>query len=472
MARTLLIGADGYTSQNEGHVLKCCPWDKLRKLQNMSDFDTVVVNLLTLATPEKLDANAFQRAFTLKSMAEVLGHQGRIVVIGDPRKRIIPTDATRRSSEASVIVEESTALAWTKLGMAWDDRSGQSVTVAFEDYEDRNAYGRYLSFLNKYHFACNTHNPNLESLADAFGLTGFLQSNEAFKFSTKIDSFAQTRYGAVVAGAVRMSLIERQHGYSNRYGAPMFDTHLTFGPLVILPAVNLNDDEAIQVILEDVCGLDLKTDEPLWVNKLIAPGQEQIDSELAQIEGEIEELEMRRQKSLAFRGGVRKPLRLLYAQHRDLEVAVRSALEALGATIEHDEENSNDDGWLTVAIDGRNHHGVLEIKGTTKDSFNEYGLKQLDGWISDSIDARGVRPKGIFVGNSSVTLPVAERPIPFGGNFTQNAEMRGVVVIRSQDLFECLRRLNDGEFNTDEFWGRIFSHVGVISLDSLLANGG
>jgi hypothetical protein len=50
--KLLLIGATGYDRAKEGLRLDCVSWNKLSEVQNVRDYDVLVLNLLSIATEE------------------------------------------------------------------------------------------------------------------------------------------------------------------------------------------------------------------------------------------------------------------------------------------------------------------------------------------------------------------------------------------------------------------------------------
>jgi hypothetical protein len=51
--KLLLIGAKGYDRSKEGLRLDCVPWDSLSRISNLRDYDTLVINLLSIKTEDE-----------------------------------------------------------------------------------------------------------------------------------------------------------------------------------------------------------------------------------------------------------------------------------------------------------------------------------------------------------------------------------------------------------------------------------
>jgi hypothetical protein len=99
--KILLIGAKGYDRAKEGLRLDCMPWDKLPKISNVRDYDVLIINLLSISTEadrQKVDWKKFNELLDFRAASDILAHEGKIVVLGDPRFEI-PTRKTSGTKE-------------------------------------------------------------------------------------------------------------------------------------------------------------------------------------------------------------------------------------------------------------------------------------------------------------------------------------------------------------------------------------
>ena len=86
--KLLLIGATGYSRDKDGLRLDCVTWDKLSDVQNVRDYDVLVLNLLSIRTEDartKVDWATFKQLLDFRAASDILMHKGTIVVLGDPR---------------------------------------------------------------------------------------------------------------------------------------------------------------------------------------------------------------------------------------------------------------------------------------------------------------------------------------------------------------------------------------------------
>ncbi len=102
--------------------VECFPWNSLKKVTNIADYDAIVLNLLSLEDPSKLDVLAFRRVLDIRTAQQVLSKSktgGAIYVLGDPRFTTV--------WEFERVRQEDSFLDWTGIEFAWDDRLGTTV---------------------------------------------------------------------------------------------------------------------------------------------------------------------------------------------------------------------------------------------------------------------------------------------------------------------------------------------------------
>jgi hypothetical protein len=278
--------------------------------------------------------------------------------------------------------------------------------------------------------------------------------------------------------AVRKPTIETAvHDYAwNRYNEPLaFAVQLRienvyFTPIEFLPPIDLAAAETLLIVLRDVCGVPLDAPEPPWLERYAAPGQREVDGRIRELEAQRDSIDRTIEEARAERVRVRSPLKLLYERETPLEPVVRDVLRTLGAEVEEPPEGeSKEDGWITVMIDGVPHHGVIEVKSTRADSFDERGIRQAVEWRTRGVELRLREYKPIFIGNSAVDKPFGERPYPFSDSWRKNAQLQRVAALRAEELLGIYVLERQGELDRDAFWRDVFATNGVVDLRSHLA---
>jgi hypothetical protein len=86
--KIVVLGATGSRYESPEVRVEWFPWNKVKKVPNLADYDEVVIDLLSLQDPASLDGGALRRALDVRTTHEVLQKiDGAFYVLGDPRRR-------------------------------------------------------------------------------------------------------------------------------------------------------------------------------------------------------------------------------------------------------------------------------------------------------------------------------------------------------------------------------------------------
>jgi hypothetical protein len=448
--RVLLIGIGGLNQSNEKFDLRSVPWDKVQSIENVGDFHDIIVNLPTFPR-EGIGRPAFDHLFNHQNLEELLGHGGRLVIVGDPRTRIYDND------------NEGTLLDWASISAEW---SSKTVTVDDYDYSvsgDGSKWGAYLDDIEKNHYSLVRIAPDLETLAEHLGVSELVEWDPNFSLDVEQINLLSSRTKTMIAGYLSVRIIKTDNYYNS------YETHRRLGTIVLLPETAKSNEESLGILLQSLYQFEGRTAEPDWSASIVAPGQAEIDRTIEELEENYRELNRLYDEAQSARKRVRAPLALLYGHDKGLEVAVVDALRVLGADVDVPEETNRTDGLIAFVLAGQLHHAVLEVKSKTKGQFEESALRQLDDWHADALSDPGVKAKKLFVGNASFDMPPDERPDPFGKNWIKRAERGEVVALRSEDLYAIICAVNDGTFSPDDLWQSLFVTNGVLPVKQLFS---
>lgn len=279
---------------------------------------------------------------------------------------------------------------------------------------------------------------------------------ENYHFEVKLDKFCFNRYDKGLAFTAQVGIFHRDKEI------------FILSPIIFLPKINKNEDETMQIVLKDICGIEAELPLPEWLDDFKAPGQTECDKQIEIIKSNINGLYNDLKLAYEERDKKRTCLKLLYEREYVLEPATRTILRELGAHVEDPEEPNKEDGWIVVKIEDKKFEGVLEIKSTKSDTFNEEGRKQLLDWIDRGRRLRSQNFKGIFIGNSAVDKPLNERPYPFSDSWQKNAKLSEICAITTDDLYRIFILKSNGNLNITKFWELLFSTNGIFDIKPLL----
>lgn len=460
--KIILLGAKGFQRTTEGVQVDCFLWSQLGKIKNIRDYDTVILDLLSLSSDENRNAVSWSKFFSLldfHSAVDILQNRGMIIVIGDPRFRVSLTAPSSKKGKKNEEVEKECDipfLQWSGVKFSWDSEPGD--TIIFEDDYDHRRFADYIGKLSKWSYSLAQCCLNEETLGDRFDLSYIHNKNMDIHLSQ--DLFCSNRYQHALAFTLRLQFRKKVY-----HGMEAFQT---FGPMVFLPEISLSEDETVQLVLSSVCGIESDLPEPAWLNEYTAPGQKRIDDEITRIDAELETMFDQLSKAHIDRTKCRECLKLLYEREYALEPVVREILRGLGAHVEDPKEKGKEDGWIVVNVGDKTYEGVLEVKSTRADGFGEEGRKQLLDWIDRGRTLREKNYKGIFIGNSAVDKPLRERPWAFSDSWTKAAKLSSICALKTEDLYVIHLLKARSLVEMDSFWTDLFDTDGVLDMKKYL----
>lgn len=355
-SKVILIGAKGYESNQEDLCVECFSWPEIANIRNIRDYDTIVFNLLPFGNQETLSSVPwleFLKILNFRSATEVLFNGGEIIVVGDPRFNLpigIPREETKSPPNIPF-------LAWTAIDFLWDSEPGD--TISFEDDYEHRQYKEYIRNLKNWKYSLAKFQQDTDRLSERIRVDGLLIRNHCV--TIKIDKFCYNRYMNALAFALYYQLVKKGRSGEEILGVS--------GPIIFLPEVSLSNDETIQIVLRDICEIQINLPEPDWLEEYLAPGQMAVDEEIQKIEAELQTYIKRLRTAQDRREECRKCLKLLYEREQALEPIVRDILRGIGAHVEDPTEKNKEDGWIVVKVRETIFEGVLEVKSTRSDTF-------------------------------------------------------------------------------------------------------
>jgi len=417
-------------------------WDDLGAVQNLRDFDDVVIDLaeppLGRVRPNPDRPNwqipdersqsvwpAFDTLFDSVAVADFIAQGGRFVLLGR-------ADFLRPSGHGfGFYGAAKTALtSILRLEFEWESAPGERYEVLAAA---RTAgVSEYLERLGGYETAVTWIAPWVER--DERGRP--IGEPPAIGF----EALATTRADKAISFRLRWA----------RTGAEA----------AFIPLPRRNRREAVREVLKCYLGVLLSDESPPWVAEVRVAEEDALDARDRELVAEMDLLRRRISEVATDRQSARRATELLYESGKPLELAVLAALRELGAEVEEPADPTKADGWITVRVGSRTHCGVLEIKSTESEHFGAKGMRQLGEWVQRGVKLRGTRYKPIFVGTSLIREPVERRPNPFVDDVVRTASQFDAALVRGEDLFKALMAHRRGALDRDAFWEELFKTVG------------
>lgn len=452
--KILIIGSSAYKTSDSEVRIDCYSWRKVGQIKNPRDYHTLIIDLLSISDEKSRSQVPWDEVhlkLSIYTSTQITKRGGQIVLIGDPRFRIpAPKESPARHSNINIPF-----LKWTGLKFGWDNSPGDTTYAV----SDNSKYEQYLKRLSQWHYSLTDvvmdesimgqcvdfEELNQKGITVSLLTTKLCRnlSKYALAFTVLLEYYMEE---ATVRGTKKKSVYRG-------------------GPIIFLPRINATEEETVEIVLRDVCRVEILTPEPEWVRHYVAPGQKLIDQRIDKRQKAILKEKKSLKKDEDKRIEARERLKLLYVGETELEPVVWNILEKLGANVEKPKNPGKEDGWVSVEIGDAKYKGVLEIESTTKNQFNEKGIEQLAKWKDRGIRLRHEKYKGIFIGNSCRNEPPEGRPCPFADDWRKTANISEICVLMTADLYRLYELQWCGKFDVNTFWSDVFQTDGVFPIE-------
>lgn len=421
--RFLCISTETSNLPDECFSLERISWKDLSQLGNLSDYDSVYINLGALgeiAKSQSLSSKDIAKVFDSNSWAQVLAGGGAIYLLGHPPSILARFEAhsqPQRYDPTSHLVTvriDSRPVDYRRV-----DRSSPELILQYLDQVSQWNYSMEVIILS----------PDVKEILKR------LNSD-----TMKPERFGQTSYRTFLAARF----------LCNR-------TALPHGALFVLPPSGNGPEMEDYFIVKHFFGIATAIEEPHWVSRLKIPGQTKLENQLNDKKERIEALKNEVKVEEGQLVQLKRWYQLLYDDGDTLEAIVKEGLELLGAKVTKPSREKAD-----YFIDVPDHpKGVMEVKGTHKPKFGIGALGQLSRWMDEAILKEQAMVKGIFVGNAGRKEEPQNRKLLFENNGEEFADLKGVVILRAMDLFCLVVLKNLNLLNTVEFWNEFFNCKGT-----------
>jgi len=414
--KTLVVGSSGHA-----HVT-CVAWTDLKTV-NLKDFDAIVFNVASLddKTITRLPRYGFFDEVR-NQLSRLMGSGGRIIALTPERREIKQKDNWRTNWE------------WSPIEIGTQPEVGD--TVEFK----RPVFGRYLSKLKRWTFYFFIHEDALTNeLTDVFG------PPYTTEYKLPADAFVINRYDKMLAGEVSLRVPGQK-----------------CGSITVLPLIaELEQKEAMNLILEDLIGKPQQSLPPDWVDQIPMPFVDAINAEIARKNAAIESL----QQEIAARAQelteIEKWKKLVYTTGRELEQIFEEAVIEFGAKTKPAAAEEE------FIFEHKGNACVVECKGVGKSISLEH-VRQTDSHVLKFITAENRNGKGVLLGNAWRNLPLNERgktdtPI-FPDNVVKHAARREIALVGADDFLEVFCRFLKGEVSGEAVLDAMNTQSGIVDF--------
>lgn len=428
--RILVLG-----SANHTRLVKAYEWHNLPPDLNVSDYDTIILNLAPFQDREFAKNTSTNQVPSWQQFARQIFSQGsEIIVIGSPNFGI-----------GSSSYLPSTW--WLPIEPAFVYEAGVDIR------EVQAEFAYYFEIVRGWSFYLEGIRENKSGFSKQYLTIGVPGANS---MRTGLMPLAETRFHRPIGFKLVFDAAEL--GQSRSPARFM----KTSGDVFWLPApTEASVAEGIDLILRQRYGLQFERVPPEWIGNFQLPAQLPIQQAISERETAIAELTRQLEADRQNLAQTSRFLKLLYEQGEDvLEPVARDALRYLGARVEDPRKKGREDGRL---VDPFGRQGMLEIKGRSG-TLRLSDIRELDNWVRDVIANEKWHSKGLLIVNLQCEEDPRNRKNTVPANCLDAAKTFDIAIVTTGQLFQGLSSNQKHTLDQKAFWDRIFSASGLCDL--------
>ena len=428
--RVLVLGSIGHP-----RAVAAYEWHALPTALNVGDYDVVIMDLTRLAEEDYPPTVDQQNLPGWPQWVRAMFGQTTIIAMGEPGLRLGTLDAYywlpyrpahtwERGREVEPPDDEAIAGYFEAVGewaYYWESQAG---------YHECDQ-GRFLAAVHPALETCELHAHRLAETRTRKAL------------ALQLTFRATMRDGRIPQGQVFQG-----------------DVPSRSQPVLLLPpATAWTPHEAATYWLRQL-GVAAEHEPPGWTQQFVLPNELPLLERAKELHAQLEECQQALADVAAEQAEAGRWRALLYESGDALELIVRDALAALGATVTPPAVAGREDGRLT---DPAGRAAVLEIKGLGK-SIKLDHVRQLHQWVADVLAEDGVDAKGVLIANVWASRPPPERNEVIAAATLKLSERWGQCVLTTTQLFAALVADQQGQLEREAFWNAIFDSNGLPPL--------
>jgi len=459
----LVLSTESSRLTREEFLLDRVAWKDLGKIQNLCDYDRIVINLtaLTEGPVPLFDDLQIDQVFDLKSWMHIVASGGDIFIVGDPAItiRVVETaEGNRRKTLAqSIDCAEPVPVFRSSIPRRMPPLpDGQQINplqkLLSVEKDLRPLDYRRISRVGEDRFE------TVYKYLDEVSVWNYSLSRCALADSWKelLEDYCVQCDGSELAATSYATILAAQYTFLGRGFT---------GSLTLLPSLGEGSDAEDAFILREFFEIAANLPEPDWVQSLLLPGQAEVEKEITTKRDEMVQIERAISEARAQLLACKRWYRLLYDDGNSLEAIVKESFELLGASVIKKSKEKDD---YRINLSGF-PKSVMEVKGTHNPQFSKGALRQLAGWMDEANALENIVVKGIFLGNSGRNHELQNRGNLFEKNNEHYAIIKDIVIVRSMDLF-CLVVLKQlGLLDVAALWKEFYGCKGRLDCSKYWA---
>lgn len=430
MRKIAIIGTDLTEIEPRASKVELFEWDDISSdTINLRDYDGVIVDVSRLPNVVPLHSELVFSASVLRDVLK--GKNSFFVIIGSP--------ATTLSSKS---LAEKIGI---KVGIVRG--SGDSIRIPKESKGSK--YEPYTAKVQRF-----TYSYSLQ-LEPTDELKRLMTSRSMPEMTIRSMPLLETRADYSIA-SINDAFVFKV----NQYDARRLDEkdEPFKGDLVLLPPLDAANEQ-FELILSILDSEGNETVTPDWVEEISVVGQAKIDKAIASSETKLVEFTTQLEGLAESRAELREALEMLYKADKPLEKSLKTYLSKLGFTISEPQKETNK---VEFYLEQGDLKFVVEVKSTTKQMFDQKGLRQANDWRDDVLLDTGETYKPLFIGSNQYKLKPSERSSDYlAQNLIDYAKSRDIACITVLQLFDELQKVEAKDMDPSELTQKLYDTKGL-----------
>ena len=210
------------------------------------------------------------------------------------------------------------------------------------------------------------------------------------------------------------------------------------GKLYFLHTLGDNSTSGVFSLLKEIYNLNFSRNQPKWNDKIQTKKSLLINEQINKILVTKEKIELELENIEYFK-------QLIWQVGSELEDVVHKSLKLIGL-LPSSPTKADDDGIFEY----QGTEYMLEIKSGLERGAKFTELSKLMARIENRKNIHKTDCKGIFIMNHYANYPPEERDKPFPKNVIDTANVNSVKLITTEELFEIIKPILDGEISPEE----------------------
>lgn len=428
MRKIAIIGTEVPDSLSSKSKVEVFEWDDVSTdIINLRDYDGLIIDVSRLNGTVSSQAQA---VISPAIVCDILSDKHSfIVVVGNPKTHLF------NKSLAEV------------MGFDVNIVKGFGDSMRTPDKMKGHKYERYTSRLKQFRYS-------FELIFRPTGELKALLSNDTLpQLVMRSSPVLVTKTGYGIASGVDALAFKKDH-----YGRTL-DSSLPFrGELTLLPMLDVIEEQ-FEIILSILDSGGDETAIPDWAEEISVIGQGEIDKAIVASETKLAEATAELETLAENRASLRQSVELLYKSDKPLEKSLKTYMSKLGFTVSEPKKETNK---VEFYLEQGTLKFVVEVKSTTKQMFDQKGLRQANDWRDDVLLETGEIYKPLFIGSNQYSLKPSERSDDYlAQNLIDYAVSRDIACITVTQLFDELQKIEAKKMTVDELAQKLHDTKGL-----------